>query len=88
MRKNSGSESLSFKRVMGPLFIVYSRIASVFSLGSLKCEFQTGFILLSVGGSIGLFHTQNLLKERLKLRSLQTPAMVLREDPNNSDLSL
>jgi hypothetical protein len=38
------------------------RLATVFSLGSLTCEFQMVYILLSVGGSILNYIPLNLLR--------------------------
>ena len=38
------------------------RLTTVFSLGSLTCEFQTVYIVLSVGGSILNIFPQKLLR--------------------------
>jgi len=42
------------------------RLPTVFSLGSLIFEFQTFYILLSVGGSISPFNTPELIEKLLK----------------------
>jgi len=38
------------------------RLATVFSLGSLACEFQRVYILLSVGGSTLPFYSPELIE--------------------------
>jgi len=45
-------------------------LATVFSLGSLACEFQTVYILLSVGGSTLTFYLPELI-EKLHRRALE-----------------
>ena len=44
------------------------RLATVFALGSLACEFQRVYILLSVGGSIFKFYSPKLA-EKLSMGS-------------------
>jgi len=42
------------------------RLATVFSLGSLACEFQMVYILLSVGGSALTFYSPELIEKLQK----------------------
>ena len=46
------------------------RLTTVFSLGSLTCEFQMVYILLSVGGSILTFYSPELIEMLLDFRDL------------------
>jgi len=45
------------------------RLTAVFSLGSLACEFQRVYILLSVGGSILKFYPPEFI-EKLSMGSI------------------
>jgi len=44
------------------------RLATVFTLGSLACEFQMVYILLSVGGSTIIFYSPELMEKIQKNR--------------------